>query len=306
MRTRSGNPLVAQEIPPRVEALWSRPRTLGTVATLPSTRTTITTEDGARLAVRQQGDPGADPLLLIAGQSLSGAAWDPAVETFARRHLVITYDHRGTGDSDLIFPEQAGAWSTRHAARDAAAVLGGVGVARAHVYGHSMGGRIAQWLAADSPQLVAALVLGGTTGGDAHGAPRRDEVSAVLAEGDPAALGPLFFRSSWLAEHPDDAQVPARTSSPVARRAHFAASQSHDAWAVLGDIAAPTLVVHALDDEICPAENARLLVAAIPGAELYLLDNGRHVYYAGGVEANEAVLSFLRHHPVRQGVAGLP
>lgn len=275
-------------------------RTLVTVPTLPSTRTTITTDDGARLAVTEHGAVDAEPVLLIAGQALAGAAWAPALEEFARRYRVITYDHRGTGDSEIAFPADATPWTTRDAARDAVAVLDGLGVRRAHVYGHSMGGRIAQWLAADAPDRVAALVLGGTTGGDSLGAPRRAEVSAALAEGDPGVLGPLFFRSSWLAAHPDDAAVPARTTSVPARRAHFQASQSHDAWAVLGDICAPTLVVHALDDEICPAENARLLVTAIPDAVLHLLDDGKHVYYAGGVEANEAVLSFLRRHPIRE------
>ncbi|MCO5308619.1 MAG: alpha/beta hydrolase [Austwickia sp.] len=264
-----------------------------------STCTTITTYDGATLAVQLRGAPTAEPLLLIAGQGLSGAAWDPAADGFAARYRVITYDHRGTGGSEVAFPGEPPQWSTRQAARDAIAVLDRLGVARAHVYGHSMGGRIAQWLAAEAPHRVAALILGGTTGGDSRGVPRREAISAALASGDPDVLGPLFFRASWLAEHPEYADVPMRTTSPVARRAHFAASQSHDAWDVLGTIAAPTLVMHALDDEVCPSENARLLTQAIPDAELHLLDDGRHVYYAGGREANEAVLSFLRRHPLR-------
>lgn len=261
--------------------------------------TRVTSYDGARLAVMQYGDADAEPLLLIAGQSLAGAAWAPVVEEFARHYRVITYDHRGTGDSEVAFPAEPEEWTTREAARDAAAVLDGLRIVRAHVYGHSMGGRIAQWLAADAPDRVAGLILGACTGGDSHGVPRPPEVSAALASGDAAVLGPLFFSRSWLAEHPQDAELPMRTASTVARRAHYNASQTHDAWAVLGQIVSPTLVLQPLDDEICPAENARLLVAAIPHAELHLLDDGRHVYYAGGVEANGAALAFLRHQRVR-------
>ena len=53
--------------------------------------------------------------------------------------------------------------------RDAVAVLDGLGVERAHVYGHSLGGRIAQWVAADHPERVDRLVLGATTVGDRTG-----------------------------------------------------------------------------------------------------------------------------------------
>lgn len=268
------------------------------MASTPSTQT-ITTYDGARLVVRRHGDNRATPLLLIAGQGLSAAAWDPVVGDFARQHHVITYDHRGTGDSDVTFPADPQDWTTREAARDAIAVLDALGIERVHVYGHSMGGRIGQWLAADHPERVPSLVLGATTGGDSHGAVRRPEVTAAMAAGDAGVLGPLFFSPRWLAAHPEDADLPARTTSQVARRAHYAASQSHDAWDVLADISAPTLVVHSLDDEVCPPENARLLVGALPDSRLHLLNDGRHVYYAGGTEANEAVLSFLRHHARR-------
>lgn len=254
----------------------------------------ITTYDGARLAVTTRGGAGdGPPLLLIAGQSLSGAAWDPIATDYARRYGLITYDHRGTGASDVTFPADPGAWTTREAARDALAVLDGLGIDRAHVYGHSMGGRIAQWLAAEAPDRVAALVLGATTGGDFLGVARPERISAALASGDDAVLGPLFYTDAWLAAHPRDAALPMRTASLVARRAHYAASQSHNAWSVLGAIEAPTLIIHAMDDEVCPPENARLLAAAIPGAEALLLEQGRHAYYAGSSQANEAVLAFL-------------
>ena len=55
---------------------------------------------------------------------------------------------------------------------------------RAHVYGHSMGGRVAQWLGIDHPERVGALVLGATTPGKAHGAPRDPEAELILRTAD--------------------------------------------------------------------------------------------------------------------------
>nr|WP_307857022.1 alpha/beta hydrolase [Pseudarthrobacter albicanus] len=61
---------------------------------------------------------------------------------------MITFDHRGTGASD---EGEERAYKTCSFARAACAVLDSAGVTCAHVYGHSMGGRVAQWLALDAP-----------------------------------------------------------------------------------------------------------------------------------------------------------
>ena len=92
----------------------------------PFERTTVTAPDGATLAVFVTGR--GEPLLLIAGQALDHRAWDPVLPAFARRFQVITYDHRGTGESTGALPV---GWSTRDFARDAAAVLDGLRVPRA-------------------------------------------------------------------------------------------------------------------------------------------------------------------------------
>lgn len=127
---------------------------------------TARTADGARLAWRSRG--GGEPLLLISGQAVDATAWDAVIPDLSRRFRVITFDHRGIGRSE---PGADEAYTTRSFARDAAAVLDAAGVDRAHIYGHSMGGRVAQWLAIDHAPRVGALVLGATTGGDDRGFP---------------------------------------------------------------------------------------------------------------------------------------
>ncbi|MFI6388498.1 alpha/beta fold hydrolase [Nonomuraea sp. NPDC050540] len=95
---------------------------------------------------------GGEPLVLLAGQSNSHLWWESVREDFETRHTTITLDWLGTGDSDK--PDVP--YSTRGFAADVVRVLDELGISRAAVYGTSMGGRVAQWVAADHPGRVRA------------------------------------------------------------------------------------------------------------------------------------------------------
>jgi pimeloyl-ACP methyl ester carboxylesterase len=255
--------------------------------------------DGTDIAWREVG--AGEPLLLISGQAVDSRAWDAVVPELSQCFRVITFDYRGIGDSAAGADDS---YSTRHFARDAVAVIDAAGVKRAHVYGHSMGGRVAQWIALDSAPRVASLVLGATTAGDARGASRSAQTSADLASGDPDRLARLFFRSGE--RRADGAAFFDHRSTHRARRLHFAASLSHDTWDRLADIAAPTLVIHGSADEMTPPGNAERMAAAIPRAQLVLIEGARHGYYLEEPEATRVVVDFLRNHPAGDPVAAEP
>jgi 3-oxoadipate enol-lactonase len=258
-----------------------------------------TAADGTRLAYEVIG--AGPPLLLVSGQASDRNIWSSIREVFAARHQVVTFDHRGTGDSDK--PE-APPYSTRGFARDAIAVLDALGIARAHAYGISMGGRICQWLGIDHGPRIGALVLGCTTPGNAHGVRRPAHVDPVLASGDPERMLPFLVSPEWAAANRSflagwKAWMLAHPVPPHARELHYQASEGHDAWELLPRIAAPTLVIHGSDDEMNVAANAPLLVGRIPGAELHLITGARHVYFWDhGEEANRVVGDFLERHPL--------
>src|SRR5258706_7248086 len=110
-----------------------------------------------------------DPLVLVAGTGISLAPWRVfQVPEFSKHYQVLIYDHRGLGRSDK--PDAP--YSTRGFAEDCAALMDALGIGRAHILGHSMGGRVAQWLAVDPPGKVRSLVLSGTGSGKKRDAPK--------------------------------------------------------------------------------------------------------------------------------------
>ncbi|MFG2311825.1 alpha/beta fold hydrolase [Streptomyces sp. NPDC048566] len=251
------------------------------------------TPDGTALACQHRGQ--GPPLVLLAGQANDHHWWDGVREDFHGLRSTITLDPRGTGDSDK--PE--GPYSTVQFADDVVAVLDALGVPRADVYGTSMGGRVAQWLAIRHPGRVRRLVLGCTSPGGPHAVERDTAVRKLLARPDPEAvrraLADLMYSPEWRAAHPGPYRTLGDPRMPAhARRAHLVASNEHDAWNDLPRITAPTLVLHGDQDRLTPPDNLGLLAGRIPGARSRLFAGARHAYFEEcRPEAADLVRGFL-------------
>jgi pimeloyl-ACP methyl ester carboxylesterase len=254
---------------------------------------TTTAPDGTVLAYQTAGRGPA--LLLLAGQANNHHWWDATRPDFEAAHTTITLDWRGAGGSGK--PDEP--YSTRGFAGDVVAVLDALGLERAHVYGTSMGGRVAQWLAADRPERVGALILGCTSPGGPHALERDASVRKALVQPDRAAAGrfllELMYTPAWLAAHQGPYFTVGDPDMPgYAVRRHLAASGGHDAWDALPSIKAPTLVLHGTDDVFNPAANAPLIAERVPDAELRLVEGARHAYFEEfRAVASPAVLDFL-------------
>ena len=238
------------------------------------------------------GGPG---LLLLAGQGNSHRWWDTVRDDFTG-WTTITLDWRGTGDTPL----GEHPLSTRLLAEDAVAVLDDLGLDRVDIYATSMGGRVAQWVAADHPDRVRRLVLGCTSPGARMGRERSQAVRRRLADPDPdrrtEALIDLMYTPAWRAEHPGPyATLGDPTATPRAFQQHLRASNAHDAYDVLDTITAPTLVLHGTDDELSPVANADILAERIPNGRAVVFAGGRHAYFEEcRPEASATVIEFLR------------
>ena len=154
-----------------------------------------TAGDGTDLAYRLRGS--GPPLLLLPGQANDHTWWDRVAPELARHHTLVLVDPRGTGASGAGPDGGRSGYSTRGLAEDALAVLDHAGIGRTHVYGASMGGRVAQWNAADHPERVGALVLGCTSPGGEHGVERSAEVRASLAVRDEDPQRPWDDLGEW-------------------------------------------------------------------------------------------------------------
>ena len=252
-------------------------------------------------------DGAGQPILLIAGWSCDMTVWDALVPHLAARYQVIRFDNRGTGRSAH---GQTPPTSIADLTADALAVLGEVGVRRAHVVGHSMGGQVAQCVALASPARVASLTLLSTW--DTPDARFRwlirlfGELASTL---EPAAyvrmiLPWMFTPAAFAASDLMEAAVrqwvdnPLRPAAAVLR-AQAAACLTSDTSGALARLAVPTLVSVAAEDGLTPPSLSRQLAARIRGAMYRPLESGAHAYVleSAGPLA-EVVLPFVAAHPV--------
>jgi pimeloyl-ACP methyl ester carboxylesterase len=235
--------------------------------------------EGARIAYEMAGS--GPPLLLIQGLGYAGWGWEPITGPLATSYRVITFDNRGIGGSDA----PPGPYDTATMAADAVGVLDELGIRRAHVMGASLGGMIAQMLALEHPDRVDRLILACTTpgGADAYPLPAATLELIRTAADLPYEEAVRRFTANALATTGPLEELVARRLSapqdPVAWQAQSAASLTHDTSARLGDVTAPTLVLHGTADRVVDPRNATLLVERIPGARLEWLDGLGHLFF---------------------------
>ena len=177
-------------------------------------------------------------------------------------------------------------------------MLDELGIEAAHVYGTSMGGRVAQMLAAEHPLRVRRLVLACSSPGGRHASERSQAVRRSLADPSASArrerLLSLMYTDAWLVPGRCSNLLGDPTMTPDATRRHLRVSHRHDAWDLLPRITAPTLLLHGTDDEMVPVANSDLLASRIPDTAVWLRPGGRHGFFDEfAEEVNPLVRDFL-------------
>jgi 3-oxoadipate enol-lactonase len=223
-----------------------------------------------------------EPLLLIQGLGYARWSWEPIASGLAQRYRVVFFDNRGIGESD----KPVGPYTARQMAGDALQVLDEAGIERAHVLGASLGGMIAQELAAAAPQRLRKLVLCCTTPGGEATVPmpavtvqlfaeaaslapevalRRFVENSLAPDAAPELVDELYRRR--LASPPDPVGWPAQAAAGIG----FAG--------VDGTIEAPTLIVTGTEDNVVDARNADVLAQRIPGARVERIHGTGHLFF---------------------------
>jgi pimeloyl-ACP methyl ester carboxylesterase len=258
--------------------------------------------NGLYIEVDDQGPREGPVVMLIMGLGMQLIAWPQALvqSLLERGFRVIRFDNRDIGLSqgfdEAGVPNMALAglrhmlrlplrtpYTLSDMAQDALGVLDALGIPQAHVCGASMGGMIAQHLAASAPQRVASLTLMMTTSGarslpQPRWAVRRALISRPMGSGANHAVDWIVrvLRVIGSPQYPSDERIVRERALASVQRAWHPAGSARQLLAVVADrdrtpllsrITAPTRIVHGVDDPLVPVTCGRQLAQHIAHAE---------------------------------------
>ena len=260
---------------------------------------------GLATHIAVDGPPGAPVLLLLHSLGSSLRVWDAQVDSLARGLRIVRFDLRGHGLTEV----GAGPCTMEDFADDALAVLDACGVAAAHVGGVSIGGMIAQAIAARAPSRVRSLILCDTALAIPPPEMWRARAQQVRAEGVAAVADATLAR--WVG--------PAYLASPAGRglrqlllrtpREGYAAAAealaTGDLTRTTRELRVPALVLVGELDPSTPVASAEALRDAIPGAELVVVPGAAHIPMVDHPDAvTDAIRGFLTPRDADLAAAG--
>jgi 3-oxoadipate enol-lactonase len=236
-----------------------------------------------KLAYEVRGD--GEPLVFIHGLGYDRFGWGPLPDALAEDFTVVVFDNRGVGDSDV--PE--GPYAVGQMAADTVAVLDAAGIERAHVFGVSLGGYIAEELALTYSERVRRLVLCSTAPGGTRSHPmpaagleafgrfptmEREAGLRLMVENSLGAHG--------VRERPELVEEIyryrlERGPTLAGWQNQATAGATFDAYDRIPEIGAPTLILQGGADTVVDPRNAELLAELIPDARLETIPDRGHL-----------------------------
>ncbi|HEX9112162.1 MAG TPA: alpha/beta fold hydrolase [Terriglobales bacterium] len=242
-----------------------------------------------------------EPVLLIMGLAYPSCMWHRTRPVLAQHFRTVAFDNRGVGLSDV----PPGPYSIATMASDAAAVLDAAGISRAHVFGVSMGGMMAQEFALQYPARTRSLILGCTSPGGPSAVRAESNVIDVLLmrgmtpEQAREAILPYIYDANTPREKIEQDVILRQPwlPSPEGYMAQLQGILAWEGYSRIAQIAAPTLVIHGESDALVPPGNGELIARRIPGAKLVLLEHASHLFLTDQTQvANKEILEFLGSH----------
>jgi pimeloyl-ACP methyl ester carboxylesterase len=242
--------------------------------------------NGIRFGYRRFGKTGGVPIVLNMHYRGTMDHWDPAVtDGLAEDREVILFDNAGIGASSGKTPDTIPGMAT-----DAIAFIKALGLSKTDILGYSIGGKVAQEIVVQAPDLVRKLILVGT------GPRGADTAASKSAEIFSASYDPpehLWIAAHFLPnatghaaglkylERKNRRQDRSPEVSEAAAAAQYAAivssnEKSDGVWDYLADIHQPSLVVDGSNDLIIPTINGFTLQQHLPNAQLIVYPDSSH------------------------------
>ena len=257
---------------------------------------------GLRLHVRDSGPRDAPVVILLHGFGASLHTWEPWAQVLASDRRVIRFDMPGAG---LTGADPTGDYTDTRGVQVLMALMDKLGVQRANIVGHSMGGRLAWRFAAEQPARVDKLVLiapdGFASAGFEYG--KKPNVPATLKlmkfvlpkailrmSLAPAYANPLAMTDAMVERYHDLMLAPNVRASMIAKMEQ---SILQDPVPLLKRIAAPTLLLWGDKDAMIPVGNSADYLGALPNATLVTLPEAGHLLHEEVPSALQTVKTFL-------------
>jgi len=242
--------------------------------------------------------------------------WKVAVvPMLSRRYRTIIFDLRGTGHSSK--PDHG--YTISQFADDTIALLAHLGLSRCHAVGFALGGQVVQAMAIEHPEMIAGLTMAGVGAGtkSTEGGPRRTTNSddeEIRKHGferfirDHIENDHMAFTSKFYREHPEVVAALSqalweRQTSPEQHRYHYDARRTWDTLGNAEKVRVPTLILCGAADDVnrggsTPVGTARRLAELVPGCELVLVPEVKHMTFWDGSGALAVLENFLARHPI--------
>jgi pimeloyl-ACP methyl ester carboxylesterase len=233
--------------------------------------------NGIELNVRDQGR-GEPTLLFLHYWGGSSRTWDPVVDSLKTDFRCVAYDHRGWGESDK--PETG--YSVHDLANDAEALIQTLGLTRYVLIGHSMGGKVAQLLAAKRPGGLEALILVAPAPPTPMNVPEAQRKQMIQAYQYREAVKFLIKNILTAVPLPDQIrqQIVEDTlkGGIAAKHAWPEKGMLEDISREVADISVPTLVMAGENDQVEKIDSLeRALVPNIPAARMTVIPETGHL-----------------------------
>ena len=244
--------------------------------------------NGIKYAYRRLGQPGGVPLVFLQHFTGTMDGWDPlVVDGFAQARPVILFDNAGVSRSGGITPDNVAAM-----ANDAVAFVTALGLKRVDLLGFSLGGFVAQVIAAEHPDLVRRVILAGTGPEGGEGIRNLPQVLEQAQKNSPNELRLyLFFEQTGTSQGAGrafikrQAQRTADRDPESSQQTVGAQAKAIVAWGSDGNshstrrlqqITQPVLVVNGKNDIMVPTINSFTLCQHIPNAQLIIYPDSGH------------------------------
>lgn len=243
------------------------------------------------------------PLVMILGAVQNIFWWHHnLINKLSEKFKVILFDNRGAGRTDKPKID----YSIKLFVDDTVGLMDALKIEKAHVFGHSMGGYIAQELVFNYPEKVGKLILCATSCGGSK-AVKGDQGSLIARQWNQYkifelvnAIMEIFFTKEFIQNNPeavkDIYQRIVKNPIPLHafRRQLMANHATPDAWVKLKGIKSPTLILHGKEDRDVPPQNADILADRIPGSKKIIFEDSSHGIHLDNVEKfAQVMLDFL-------------